>query len=164
MTARAAALLVVASVVACAMRTGAATDPVVTAPVVVAAGTPRAVTVKAEVVSTPEARNRGLGGRARLDENAGMLFVYPSAEPRTFWMKDCLIALDIAFIGEDRRILNVATLPAAAGLPDALVPKADSAGPTRWVLETGAGWFARHRIGAGDVVDVAAAVLGVEPR
>jgi uncharacterized membrane protein (UPF0127 family) len=162
-TARAAALLALSAVVACTMRASAPAGaaPV---PVLVAPGTPRAAAVLAEIAATPEARNRGLGGRTSLPEDGGMLFVYATAERRTYWMKDCLIGLDIAFIGADRRIVNVATLPAAAGLPDARVPKADSAAPAQWVLEASSGWFARHELGAGDEVDLSAALTGVVPR
>ena len=165
MTARAAALLAITAVVACAMRASAVPHggP---APVVVAPSTSRAATVLADVVATLEARNRGLGGRAALPPDGGMLFVYDfdTPAPRTYWMKDCLIALDIAFIGPDRRILNVATLPAGAGLPEPQIARADSRGPASWVLETGAGWFARHGLGAGDEVDLSAALPGVVPR
>jgi len=164
-TARAAALFAIAAVVACAMRGSAPARSIPTrVPVVVAPGTSHAVTVLAEIAATPEERNRGLGGRAELPDDGGMLFVYATAEQRTYWMKDCLIALDIAFIGDDRRIVNVATLPAAAGLPDSLIPKAGSRAPARYVLETTAGWFARHGLGAGDEVDVSAGVAGVVPR
>jgi uncharacterized membrane protein (UPF0127 family) len=162
-TARAAALLAIAAIVACAMRGSAPAGPV-RVPVVLAPGTPRASAVLAEIAATPEDRNRGLGGRAALAQDGGMLFVYATPETRTYWMKDCLIGLDIAFVGADHRILNVATLPAAAGLPEALIPKADSRGPAQWVLETAAGWFARHGLGAGDEVDLSAALPGVVPR
>lgn len=163
MTARAAALFAIAAIVACAMRASAPAGPV-RSPVIVAPGTSRAATVLAEIAATPEDRSRGLGGRAALPSDGGMLFVYDAPAPRTYWMKDCLIALDIAFIGPDRRILNVATLPPGAGLPEMRIAKADSVGPARWVLETADGWFARHGLGVGDEVDLSAALPGVVPR
>jgi uncharacterized protein len=134
---------------------------------VVPAGTPAPASARdvvfAEVVATPERRHRGLGGRERLLPDHGMLFAYPRAEERTFWMKDCLLALDIAFLGEDGRILRLATLPAAAGVADDDLPRASSGRPARYVLETEAGWFARHGVAEGDLVDVARAVSGVVP-
>lgn len=122
--------------------------------------------VVAEVVSTPERRNRGLGGRASLDDGDGMLFVYPRDEPRQYWMKDCFISLDIAFIAADGRIVNVATLPPGAGKDDVKdpIPRASSDAPVRYVLETAAGWLAKNGIGAGDEVDLASAVDGVNPQ
>jgi uncharacterized membrane protein (UPF0127 family) len=166
-TARAAAMLVVAALVACAMRGGppAAQGPSL---VVVPAGTARPSTtlpvVFAEVAATQEARRRGLGGRAELPKDGGMLFVYATDDPRTFWMEDCLIALDIAFIDRDRRIVSVATLPPGAGLESSKIARAGSGTGARYVLETEAGWLARHGIRTGDEVDLAQAVAGVVPR
>lgn len=144
------------------------TAPAPTVVVVIRAGATRPSTasplVFAEVVSTPEDREKGLGGRASLAPDAGMLFVYPKDDPRHFWMKDCSIGLDIAFIGPDRRILNVATLGPGAGLPAQWIPTASSEGPALYVLETNTGWFAAHGVRAGDSVELAAAVEGVVPR
>lgn len=159
-----AALLVAAAASSC-RHDGAEPRPGV---VVVRQGAPRPATsapvVVAEVVSTPEARRTGLGGRDKLAADAGMLFVYPKEEPRHFWMKDCTFGLDIAFIGKDRRILNVATLGPGAGLEDKWIPSAESAGPAEFVLETNSGWFAAHGVRAGDEVEMAAAIEGVAPR
>jgi len=168
-TARAVFLLLVASILACTMKPGSPPAPRKgPSLVVVPAGAPRPATelpvVFAEIAATNEARNRGLGGRAGVAPGAGMLFVYAGVDLHTFWMKDCLVGLDIAFIGPDRRILNIATLGPAAGLPDAQVPRAHSAGPAPWVLETAAGWFAAHDLGAGDEVDLSTALVGVVPR
>ncbi|MFW6293843.1 MAG: DUF192 domain-containing protein, partial [Spirochaetota bacterium] len=44
-----------------------------------------------EVVDTDEARAKGLMHREELAERQGMLFVFRSSEPRTFWMKNTLI-------------------------------------------------------------------------
>ena len=49
-----------------------------------------------EVMSTPNAISTGMMGRENLD--GGMLFVFPEVSERSFWMKDCLISLDIIFI------------------------------------------------------------------
>jgi len=43
-------------------------------------------------------RAKGLGSVSELPENGGMIFVFPDSEPRGFWMKDCLMDIDIAYI------------------------------------------------------------------
>lgn len=121
-------------------------------------GLPRVV---AEIASTRAARERGLSGRDHLPPDGGMLFVYPDERPRRFWMKDCWIALDIAFLRSDGEIVRLATLPPGAGLRGEEIPAADCATPCRYVLETGAGWFVRNGLRVGDRVDVASAVEGV---
>lgn len=49
-----------------------------------------------EIMATPNAIRLGMMGRNNLD--GGMLFVFPEIAERSFWMKDCLISLDIVFI------------------------------------------------------------------
>jgi uncharacterized membrane protein (UPF0127 family) len=49
-----------------------------------------------EIMSTPNAISTGMMGRSDMD--GGMLFVFPEIGERSFWMKDCLIPLDIVFI------------------------------------------------------------------
>ncbi len=166
---RVAALLLAALAAACArpLPAPAPRDPA-SRLVVLPAGSPRAPgavpTVYAEVAADEAARTRGLGGRERLAEDAGMLFAYPDDQARHFWMKDCYVALDIAFVDSGRRIVRIVTLPPGAGRPDEAVPRCESFVPVRYVLETSSGWFARHNVGVGDTVDLSAALAGVEPR
>jgi|TARA_B100001094_G_scaffold159536_1_gene154419 hypothetical protein len=49
-----------------------------------------------EIMSTPNSISTGMMGREFLD--GGMLFIFPEVSERSFWMKDCLISLDIIFI------------------------------------------------------------------
>jgi uncharacterized membrane protein (UPF0127 family) len=165
-TARAALLLVIASIVACTLKVAPTPWSGVDRMVVFrssADGSRRGV-LRVEVAADDVSRQRGLGGRPSLAPDSGMLFVYPRAQHRMFWMKNCLIGLDIAFVDETGRIANVATLGPGAGLPDIELPRADSAGPVRYVVEAEAGWLARHGIAPGDEVDLSAALVGVLPR
>ena len=54
-----------------------------------------------ELADTPETRARGLMFRESLPTGAGMLFVYDSPQPVSFWMKNTLIPLDMIFAGAD---------------------------------------------------------------
>jgi uncharacterized protein len=120
--------------------------------------------VAVEVVAKRADREKGLSGRRVLGEDAGMLFVYPRDEMRNFWMKDCLIALDIAYVRADGTVVKVATLPPGAGTPPGQpIPQASSEEPVRYVLEVEDGWFARRGLGAGARVDLAGVVEGVVP-
>ena len=60
-----------------------------------------------EVASTTEAIKKGLGERTSIPENGGMIFVFPDAQPRRFWMVDCLIDIDIMFLDPLGRITAI---------------------------------------------------------
>jgi hypothetical protein len=49
-----------------------------------------------EIMKTPNQRNKGMMGRKSL--NGGMLFLFPDIQELSFWMKNCLIPLDIIFM------------------------------------------------------------------
>jgi uncharacterized membrane protein (UPF0127 family) len=53
-----------------------------------------------EIMTTPQAKATGMMGRDNLD--GGMLFPFDSVGERSFWMKDCVIPLDIIFIVGDK--------------------------------------------------------------
>lgn len=66
------------------------------------------IPLKVELADTPEAQARGLMFRTELGDNEGMIFPSATPEPRSFWMKNTPLSLDIIFIGVDGRIMNIA--------------------------------------------------------
>lgn len=62
---------------------------------------------KVELAASPAAQSKGLMFRTELGDNEGMLFPSAAPEPRSFWMKNVPIPLDIIFIGTDGRITNI---------------------------------------------------------
>ena len=105
--------------------------------------------VHVETSHTLAQRQRGLMHRPRLSKDDGMLFLYPAEDERGFWMKNTLIALDIAYFADDGRLINVARMKPAANPAEGGALKAPSAAPARFVLEVNYGWFdARQLIDA----------------
>lgn len=107
--------------------------------------------IRVEVAKTPAQRQYGLMERSRLDDDAGMLFVYPEVMPPThsFWMYKTLIPLDIAFIseaGEIRAIQSMAPCPATG----TGCPSYPATVPFTMALEMNLGYFQKHDIGVGD--------------
>lgn len=88
------------------------------------------------VAGTEQARKHGLMDRDHLAAGHGMLFVYPNAAPRRFWMKDTRIPLDILFFDADRRLTQVLHAVPCTANPCAVYA---SAKPAAWVLELPAG-------------------------
>lgn len=107
------------------------------------------IPVVVEVVATPALRQRGLMFREELAPGHGMLFVFPTSAPLSFWMRNTLIALDILFIEEGGRIVRIhqnTTPHSEARLP--------SDAPARFVLEVPGGWTALVGIREGDQADL----------
>jgi uncharacterized membrane protein (UPF0127 family) len=103
--------------------------------------------IRAEVATTEQDRLRGLMFRDKLAENSGMIFLYPRAEPTAMWMKNTRIALSVAFIDANGKILNVAEMEPYSEQAHA------SAGAAAYALEMNGGWFRRKGIKAGDFVE-----------
>ncbi len=103
---------------------------------------------RVEVADTPAAQSRGLMYRTELGDFEGMIFPSAAPEPRSFWMKNTPLSLDIIFVGPDGRITNIA----ANTTPYSLDP-VSSTGLASAVLELRAGRAAALGIKAGDRVE-----------
>jgi uncharacterized membrane protein (UPF0127 family) len=136
--------IIVAWIVIALMPALAACDPTPQVAIVSADNSKRAA-VKVEVADTPDARELGLMYRNHLDEDAGMLFVFPAPETSHFWMKNTVIPLDMLFADSSGKVLGIVVN--AQPYSEAMV--GGFAG-TLYVLEVNGGYAARHRIVAGD--------------
>ena len=58
-----------------------------------------------EVAATDAAIQRGLGGRSEIPEDGGMIFVFPFPSNHSFWMRDCLVDIDIAFVDREGTVV-----------------------------------------------------------
>ncbi|HUO45425.1 MAG TPA: DUF192 domain-containing protein [Acidimicrobiia bacterium] len=88
------------------------------------------------VADDPGERAQGLMGVEDLGSVDGMLFVFPSDTTGFFWMKDTLIALDIAFFASDGLLVEVMTMEPCVSDP---CPRYQAGVSYRWALETAAG-------------------------
>lgn len=102
---------------------------------------------RVELAASAEAQARGLMFRTALGDDEGMIFPSAAPEPRSFWMKNTPLSLDIIFIGPDGRIANIA----ANTVPYSL-ESVRSNGPASAVLELRAGRAAELGIVPGDKV------------
>jgi len=107
---------------------------------------------RVEVVDTPETRARGLMEREDLAADAGMLFVFESSEPRSFWMKNTLIPLSIAYIDHNLIIREIYDMQPLSTVP---VLSRNSA---RYALEVNRGAFDASGITVGDRIDFSRAL------
>lgn len=111
------------------------------------------VTVDLAVES--EEQSLGLGYRNGLEPGTGMLFVFPAAEPHTFWMKGMRFCLDIIWI-EAGKITGAAesVCPDPAGTEDPDRERFPSGEAVTFVLEMPAGWLDSNGYGEGTEVQI----------
>ena len=101
-------------------------------------------TVHAEVADTPETRGQGLMYRDAVPDGTGMLFVWDTEGERSIWMQNTYVALDVAFIDRNFRIVDIQQMePQTTDIHD-------GASPAMFVLEVRQGWFSEKGIAVGD--------------
>jgi len=110
--------------------------------------------VTAEVAATIDTRTTGLMHRFSLKPDTGMLFVFREPQPLAFWMKNTFVALSIAYMDAQGRIVNI----------EDMAPQTEdthpSRGPAQFALEMKKGWFREHGIEPGATVE---GLKGVPP-
>ena len=89
----------------------------------------------------------GMMFRTNILEHEGMLFALPQATQATFYMKNTLVPLSVAYIDPDGRILEVNEFEA---LNETAVPSRSYR--VQYVLEMKAGWFPRNGVVPGTFV------------
>ncbi len=104
-------------------------------------------TFHVDLAVTPAQRTRGLMFRKAMDDDEGMLFLFARQAPRSFWMKNTYLALDIIFL--DRHGVIVSIAADAQPLDETRIP---SGAPAAGVLEVRAGTSRRLGLEVGDRV------------
>ena len=96
----------------------------------------KSATFYVEIADSPEEQATGLMHRTTLDADRGMLFIFPDASPRFFWMKNTLIPLDIIFFDAGKNVVSSATMAPCAADP---CPDTRSRRAAQYALELPAG-------------------------
>lgn len=111
--------------------------------------TAKSLTLSVEIADDEQERAHGLMFRKTLSEDGGMLFVFPRQEPRSFWMKNTPLPLDILFLAADGEIVAIVrdTTPFSTA-------SINSIEPAKYALEVNAGYCARHGVNVGDRVGI----------
>ncbi len=103
------------------------------------------VSLRIEYATTEKAREKGLGGRASIPENYGMLFVFPKPNYYGFWMKNTLVPLDMFWLDNKGHVVYIEQDVATSSFPNGFYPSM----PALYVLETAAGFAQAHDIAIG---------------
>ena len=106
-----------------------------------------AETFDAELALTEEQERTGMMFRTNILETDAMLFVLPQPQRANFWMKNCPESISAAYITPDGVIREIHHLE--QNDTNGVVAARDD---IQFVLETKEGWFTRHNISAGSVI------------
>lgn len=104
--------------------------------------------ITVEIARTEEERAQGLMNRKELPDGNGMIFIFDRDQQLSFWMKNTLIPLSIAFIASDGRIVEIKDMQPLD------LNSVKSSRSVRYALEMPQGWFERHEIRSGDTLNM----------
>ena len=107
------------------------------------------VSIDVQIARTAAQLERGLMGRKSLGPDAGMVFLEDGPTDATFWMKDTLIPLSIAFWRSDGRIVDIQDMAPCTADP---CPVYRSRDLYAGAVEVNRGFFAAHGVTLGDLV------------
>ncbi len=100
-----------------------------------------------EIADTQQKQTLGLMFRDSMPADQGMIFIFPTESPRSFWMKNTRIPLDIMYFDTDLMMVHI-----SADTPPCRVnrcPSYPSIAPAKYVLELNAGMAAKLGVGLG---------------
>lgn len=113
----------------------------------------KSLNISAKVAANPQTRNKGLSKIESLPFNEGMFFVFEQKGRYSFWMKDMKFPIDIIWIDENKKIVNISK----NALPEPNKPDKDltiyiSSYDVKYVLEINAGLAGANNLEIGDSV------------
>lgn len=112
-----------------------------------------------EIADDDQERAQGLMFREQLGDGRGMLFIHEREEPRSYWMKNTRIPLDILYFDKERRL--VAQQREVPPCPDGTAcPSYPSRAPARYVLELDAGEALRMDLRNGERITFGPDIAG----
>ncbi len=105
-----------------------------------------------EIADTTQEQALGLMFRDEMPADQGMLFVFPNEAPRSFWMKNTRIPLDIMYFDEDLIMVSISANTKPCKVKQC--PSYPSIAAAKYVLELNAGTAAKLGVGPGDRLTV----------
>jgi Uncharacterized conserved protein len=112
-----------------------------------------------KIALTDSERMHGLMGVKEMSENEGMIFVFDIPHRASFWMKNTLIPLDIAYADPEGKILQISPM-----YPHSEVPVKAYSDNVLYCIEMNQGWFAKNNVKTGDRLDIDLLIKAIEAR
>ncbi len=117
-----------------------------------------------ETALTEPERQLGLGGRAEIPADGGMVFAFPASQKKVqqFYMAGCLVDIDIAYVDDTGRVVRMYTMPKEPPRREDesewdyydRLPRYSSGVPVRYAVEVKAGTLRRLGVVEGDRIEM----------
>jgi uncharacterized membrane protein (UPF0127 family) len=114
-----------------------------------------------EIAADNATRVQGLGGRELIEEDGGMIFVFPRPRVLGFVMRDCLVPIDIAFLDQFGTVVATHEMPIEPREPgesdqayEARLTTYSSRAAAQFAIELQAGKLRELGLERGDKVDL----------
>ena len=107
--------------------------------------------INVDIAESRAQQEHGLMFREKMPKDEGMLFIFADEQPLSFWMKNTYIDLSIAYIGKDKKIIDIIDMKATSSLQTSY-PSYPSSKPAMYALEMNKGWYTKNRIKIGDLL------------
>jgi uncharacterized protein len=104
--------------------------------------------IDVEIADGDNERHLGLMYRESMNEDQGMLFMFPSEEPQSFYMKNTVLPLDIIYVSSKKQIVKI--YKNAVPYSETSLP---SLKPCQYVVEVNAGFTDKFKIKEGSYID-----------
>jgi len=109
----------------------------------------RDICIRAEIADSSLKRQQGLMFKRKIADDQGMLFVFSQEDRYVFWMKNMRFPLDIIWISQDKRIVDINTeAQPCSDTCESMFPQEKA----KYVLEVNSGLVDKHKIKTGDEV------------
>lgn len=111
------------------------------------------LSVDAKIASNLKDKKTGLSKYDSLPLDQAMLFVFDKSDIYTFWMKDMKFAIDIIWIDQNKKVVDIAkNVPPESGKSDAQLKQYKPSTTSQYVLEVNAGLSDLNNVRIGDTV------------
>lgn len=117
-----------------------------------------------ETALTEPERQLGLGGKAEIPDDGGMVFAFPASQKKVqrFYMAGCLVDIDIAYVDDTGRVVKMYTMPKEPPRGDDeaewdyydRLPLYSSGIAVRYAVEVKAGTLRRLGVVEGDQIEM----------
>ncbi len=103
--------------------------------------------IQIEIANTGAKREKGLMHRKSMENDHGMLFIFPNERRQSFWMKETHIPLDIIFVNSEYEIVHIAENTQPYSLKS--IPSFEYA---QYVVEVNAGYCKKLGVQVGNSI------------